>query len=204
MNHLMECFPETNFRLHANVRVDSTLRKLDASTYSEDTDWYYRDIAKYTHDFGSSGYSFHAGKREHASLEKMRENIVRIQDYFSCPVIVEGLYPTRKDTLLVSNWEEYSWLLESGLFYAIDLSHINILSVFSNIYEEELLFDLLTNSKCREIHISHNCGRRDAHHLIRNRDWETIWWRDIWLKSMSKRSHDLPLHFTEGNQKRRR
>ena len=199
---LKESFPETTFRLHANVRVGPKLRMLDASTYSQETDWYYRDLARYTKAFGSPGYSLHAGKKEYASLDKMRDNVARIQQYFDCPLIVEGLYPSRKDTWLVSTWKEYRWLMDSGLYYAIDLSHIHILSV-STTQDNELLFDLLIHPNCREVHISHNCGRRDAHRLIRERDWERIWWRDCWLKSMSKRMEDLPDHFTEGNQKSR-
>ena len=201
---LRDSFPETTFRLHANVRIGPKLRMLDASTFTPETDWYYREIAKYTRYFNSPGYSFHAGKRVNASLRKMRENVQQIQAYFDCPLIVEGLYPNQQDTWLVSTWEEYRWLMESGLYYAIDLSHIHILSVQCRNQQRELLADLLTHSNCREIHISHNCGRKDGHQMIETSVWKELWWREIWLDSMSQRVDDLPAHFTEGNQKGRR
>lgn len=37
---LQQKYPDTKFRLHANVRIDSSLRIFDASRYSKKNKWY--------------------------------------------------------------------------------------------------------------------------------------------------------------------
>ena len=55
----------------------------------------------------------------------------RCSDLFGCPVAIEGQYPAAGDDphkLLVSSWPEYRAVLDSGVPYALDLSHLNILA----------------------------------------------------------------------------
>ena len=198
---LQQSFPDTQFRLHANVRIDSILRIYDASRYSSKTHWYYERLAELSTRMNAPAYSLHAGYRNDACLEKMYENVRTIQSFFSCPVIVEGMYPSERKDWLVRSWEEYGWVMESGLYYAIDLSHINILKRFWGCVEEGLLEDLLLHPNCKEIHLSYNFGNQDSHLQLSSKKYKQVWWREIWLSSMKKRQQQgltIPTHFTEG------
>ena len=93
-----------------------------------------------------------------------------IEDLFGIPVGVEGHYPTPngKQHWLISTWQEYQQLLESGVNYALDLSHLNILAVQTNHVEWSLVHELLSSPHCLEIHLSDNHGYADQHLPLSN------------------------------------
>jgi hypothetical protein len=198
---LQNRYPHTKFRLHANVRIDRTLRIFDASRYSKKTKWYYERLADLSRQLSASGYSLHAGYREDASLEEMRHNILEIQSFFPCDVMVEGMYPDERKDWLVKNWEEYQWMMESGLLYAIDLSHLNIVKKRLKTVDLGLVYEILLHPNCREVHLSHNYGNHDSHLQLKSTFFEEAWWKDIWHQAMSDRQKsgiEIPVHFTEG------
>jgi hypothetical protein len=201
IDNLRERYPNTAFRLHANVRVDEFLRVYDASRYSYKNRWYYMRLAELSERLSASGYSLHAGYRTNATLAQMKSNVLEIQSFFPCDVMVEGMYPDTRKDWLIKDWKEYRWLMESNLYYAIDLSHLNIMKNRLDEIDLGLLRDLLLNPNCKEIHLSHNHGNNDSHLQLSPKHYEMSWWREVWLKAMIERQKHgimMPIHFTEG------
>lgn len=189
---LMATYPEVRFRLHANVRVQASLDRADLATFERYPRWF-AQAAKLHRMLGASSYTAHAGLRKHASMSGMLDNARRCADLFGSPVGVEGLYPTAGDAYLVSTWSEYRQLMDSGVPYAIDLSHLNILATQSRQRDDGLVQDFLACERCLEVHISANDGRGDWHQCCQIRDGEP-WWAP-----MLRHVHAQALVFCEGN-----
>lgn len=190
---LRQAFPGIRFRLHANVRVLPRHRMADLSTFDTDLDWF-RQAAAISQRLGAPVYSAHAGYRRNASLDTVLDNARRCADLFGCPVAVEGLYPDRHDSQLVSKWAEYRALSGSGVPYALDLSHLNIVA---HRYgrNDALVADMLACERCIEVHVSDNDGSGDWHQVCA----EPPWWYPMLF-------HINPsaVIFSEGNHRRRR
>lgn len=180
-------------RLHANVRVFSMAthgspgfspNAHDASTGMKARmgDSFFKRIAElsnmlkapaYTLMLKAPAYTLHAGARNNANLETMKANVLEVQELMQIPVGVEGLYP-QGGRWLIQDWSEYAWLLNSGLKYAIDMSHLHIVATQSGRYELNLVKELISSSNCIEAHISGNDGDRDSHQVVK----ENFWWLD--------------------------
>lgn len=190
-------FPGTQFRLHANVHLPEFGRVLlDASTYRINTRPYYEALARASQRLGANAYTLHAGRRANCSLEEMGNNVREIRDLFGMRVGVEGLYPSRDGEWLLADWSDYQWLLNSGLDFALDLSHLNIVAKRARTREPSLVGELLASEHCIEIHCSSNNGVRDSHAVTTPDDW--------WLSMLNG---SIPVNsgavvFTEGNQYR--
>jgi len=98
--------------------------------------------------------------------------------------------------MLIDSWSEYKELLESGAYYALDLSHIRILAFISKQREHTLLQEMLASDKCIEIHVSHNDGLRDQHDICDR----PVWWLDI----LEKYANPQAVIFSEGNHKKQK
>ena len=171
---LRERWPETQFRLHANVRVGLTHHRWDASSQHPEAWPYFERLAQLSQRLHAPAYTLHAGSRVTASLDSLPGFIARLSDLFGIPVGIEGLYPNPGNTHLIATWAEYQWLLESGMPYAIDLSHLNIVATRLRCIETMLVQELLSSPCCIEVHLSGNDGRRDRHErLCNDRPW---WW----------------------------
>jgi len=188
---LREAYPASRFRLHANVRVLKHHRFADLSGYWRHYDWF-EQAARVSRQLCAPAYSAHSGMRSEASFAEMIDNARRCEELFEAPVAIEGQYPTRDDRFLVSSWNEYQLLLESGANYAIDLSHLNILAHQSGRREKALIAEMLSCDRCLEVHVSDNDGRGDQHRLCH----EPPWWFDL-----LKHVHTDAVVFTEGNQR---
>lgn len=194
---LQESYPETVFRLHATCRLAvNGYRRYEASTPLHVSHAYFEEMADLSAVIHAPVYSLHAGRRSEATLAEMIQNVTLLQDIFHCPLAIEGLYPTRGETLLVSTWEEYRTLMESGLFYALDMSHLNIVSTRQREWDTGLVKALLEHPNCLEIHVSSNNGYSDAH-LPLIEDALPIWWPDLHLAGPNA------VIFTESNQRAR-
>jgi hypothetical protein len=192
---LKQVSPTTQFRLHANVRVLSNHVLFDASTVTPSTWPYFTRMAELSRYMGASVYSAHAGRRSNATLEEMRNGIHRLSDLFDHTVAVEGLYPSPGNIWLLSDWADYQWLLESGLSYALDLSHLGIVAHHSHRQEIGLLNELLSSDRCVEVHVSDNAGKNDSHDTLSTQPW---WW-NVLVDSLSTLSRRAVV-FSEGNQ----
>lgn len=190
---LTTAFPGTQFRLHANVRVLPSHRSADLSNLSENLDWF-RQAARINRRLGAQVYTAHAGARAETSMSQMLDNARRCAELFGCPVGIEGLYPAKGDPWLVSTWREYRELFDSGLPYAIDLSHIHILATHTRVRDLGLLRDMLACERCLEVHVSDNDGSGDWHQVCATPPW---WY------SMLKHVHPNAVIFTEGNHRKR-
>lgn len=191
---LMAAFPEVQFRLHANVRVMPSHCIADLSNLAAQADWF-QQAAAISKRLKAPAYSAHSGTRENATLKEMLSNARRAADMFGCPVGVEGQYPDKGDTLLVSSWEEYQQVFESGVPYALDLSHLNIVVFKSGRREDNLVKEMLSCERCIEVHVSHNDGRGDSHQVCDTQPW--------WFPLLNS-IHENSIVFTEGNHLRRR
>lgn len=186
--------PNSRFRLHANVRVRSQIARSAASAFNDHTRPYFEKLASLSKMIDAPAYSLHAGRRaECQGLAQLAENVRALEDLFDCPVAVEGHYPEGKNMWLISSWTEYAWLLASGLKYALDLSHLNIVARRSRSTERQLVNELLGSDKCIEVHVSGNDGVRDRHDVLDTAQW--------WSLSL-KNTNPNAVFFTEGNHKR--
>lgn len=190
---LAAAYPVTQFRLHANVRVLATHRMADLSNYTDNLDWF-TQAGKVSQTLKAKAYTAHSGYRAHASLEEMFDNTRRATDLFGCIVGVEGQYPTKDDSLLVSSWQEYKLLFDSGVPYALDLSHLNIVAVKSGYRQDILVKEMLACERCIEVHVSHNNGHGDSHQVCDTEPW--------WFP-MLEYIHPQATVFTEGNHLRK-
>jgi hypothetical protein len=169
---LREKYPLTQFRLHANVRVMSKRCVSDFSSRKINTH-YWENLARASRLLDAPAYTAHAGLRCEASIEDIIAQARQAQDAFGCAVGIEGHYPTPNDTFLVSSWEEYRCVFESGVSYALDLSHLNILAIQSRRMERSLVQEMLACERCIEVHLSGNDGLRDQHKTLLDKPW---WW----------------------------
>lgn len=191
---LRQAFPDTCFRLHANVRVLPRHVMADLSGLASHAEWFAR-AARISQRLNAPAYTAHAGRRSQATLGEMLDNARRCADLFGCPVGVEGHYPTLQNTWLVSSWQEYQALLESGVPYALDLSHLHIVATRSGRREETLVAEMLACERCLEIHVSSNDGRSDRHDVCA----EPPWWF-----ALLPAAHPDAVIFSEGNHRRER
>jgi len=186
-------YPQTVFRLHANVRVGSVHPRYDASSCGDAVDDYFRELADRHRRLAAPCYSLHAGYRESCSLEAMADRVRWLSALFRCRVGIEGLYYTRGNAYLLSTWQEYRWLYEStDLDYVIDLSHLNILVKREGMADMELVTSMLADARCLEVHVSTNDGYRDSHRPV---DSSGVWW---WR--LLDKIHPSATVFSEGVQ----
>lgn len=190
---LKEAFPNTQFRLHANVRVRGQRCIYDIANYPECKEWF--DLAvQRQRDIGGTVYSAHAGFRKDADMKTMLDRARALQDLFGMPVAIEGLYPDKTDSQLVSTWGEYQQVLESGLPFALDLSHLHIVATRYRNRNMTLTQEMLASENCLEIHVSDNNGRGDWHQTC-----ETG--RPPWWYSLLEHRNPNAVIFTEGNRR---
>ena len=181
----------SQFRLHANVRVLPKMIFSDASNFKDNQEWFVQ-AGKVSQLLNAPAYTVHAGDRANCDLLTMFDNVRAMEDMFCCDVGVEGLYPTKSNKYLLSNWNEYSTLLDSGIKYALDLSHLNIVVHHSGKQETGLVSELLQSENCIEVHLSGNDGEGDSHSALDN----SVWWFDLLNKANPKATL-----FSEGNQR---
>lgn len=188
---LREMFPAVRFRLHANVRVQETRKIRDLVDWRRDVP-YFQALAEVSRCLEAPAYTAHAGRRDQGNLDDVLDAARRAQDLFECPVGVEGHYPTEGDTFLVSSWQEYRELFESGVPYVVDLSHLHIVACQSGVYDLALLRDMLACDRCLEVHLSDNDGAKDQHRVLASAPW---WWAAL------DAVHDQATVFSEGTQR---
>jgi hypothetical protein len=85
--------------------------------------------------------------------------------------------------------------LESGVPYAIDLSHLHILACHSGVRDDALVRDMLACERCIEVHVSANDGRGDWHQICQRPPW---WW------PLLRHINPKAVVFSEGNHRRKR
>lgn len=184
--------PDVQFRLHANVQADGWTPHADASTFLQ-YGGYFHILRRISEALGAQAYTWHAGMRCHAALDIVLATTRRLEDDWGIAVGVEGLYPTADDRYVLSTWEEYRQLLESGVKYALDMSHVNILAHRSGERNEGLVREMLASPACIEVHVSGNAGDADTHGQLATEPW---WWNLLDVVNPEA------VFFTEGGQTR--
>jgi hypothetical protein len=193
VQELRERYPETRFRLHANVRIDAQQQFFpDLSSYSQYPDWF-SQAAYLSILLEAPVYTAHAGMRSNASLQEMLENVRRATDLFSCPVGVEGHFPSPGDKYLLSSWGEWREVFDSGLPYVMDMSHFKLLAAKSKQVDLCLLTEMVASDRCLEIHLSDNDGDRDTHDVCEEPPW--------WI-GLLEHAHEGATIFSEANHRR--
>lgn len=193
-NSLMAAYPHTQFRLHANVRISQKHTMADLSGLHRHQQWF-EQAARISKRLDAPAYTAHSGSRSEASMQQMLENARRLADLFGCPVGVEGQYPVKGDHLLVTSWGEYREVFESGVPYALDLSHLNILAHKSGEFETVMTQEMLACERCIEVHVSENDGSGDWHQICERK----LWWHEL-MPYINKKA----VVFTEGNHRHKR
>lgn len=159
---LCQTLPGIEWRLHANVRVGESHRVVDLCDWRQELS-YFRELAAVSAALAAPVYTAHAGRRAKASVAQVLDYAREAAQLFGCSVGIEGHYPSPNDVWLFSCWEEYRILLESGVPYALDLSHLNIVAAKSGRRELALVQELLASPACLEVHLSGNDGTADQH-----------------------------------------
>lgn len=189
---LLRAWPQVRFRLHANTRVLQRHRLANLSNFLEHRE-YFLEAARISSKLKAPAYSAHSGARQDASFEQLISNTLACQDLFGCPVAIEGQYPTRRGSeLLMSTWAEYAQLLDVDIYYAIDLSHLNILARHDGHAPEAMVQELLSNERCIEVHLSANDGQGDQHRVCGQHTW--------WSSALPYINSNCVV-FTEGNHR---
>lgn len=192
---LQSIAPNTQFRLHVNVRAPNHGQPhWDASNFSTSTRGYYQELSEVSKKLNAPAYSLHAGSRKNASLASLIDTQKELQDMFEVPVAIEGMYPTARDDYLISTWEEYRWLIDNNVPYALDLSHLAIVAKRTKVIDDGLVLALMASDSCLEIHLSDNDGRSDSHQIMEHKPW---WWQ---LLEQAREVNSNPVVFSEGNQ----
>ena len=197
IDELKHRYPNTVFQLHSNVRLECGKNPVHGSSHGAWVEQYLSTFARLTMHSGCGIYSLHTGYEDEMSLPEMFDNIRNWNERFGIIIAIEGLYPERKRKALVSTWAEYEQLLYAQVPYAIDLSHLNIVATAEKDLPLSLVHELLRSPHCREIHLSANNGRIDAHQpwSKNNQEW---WWNLIDTK------HAECIVFCEENLQRRK
>lgn len=194
-----QTYANTQLRLHANVRVTHEVRRSALADVNSNTLPWFQKLAEVSNALGSPAYTLHAGERASgATLPQLQRQLHTLCDLFGIPVGVEALYPSGKGKWLLDTWDDHRWLLDSGCYYAIDLSHLNIVRRKSRYLDIGLVKDLLCSPNALEIHISDNDGFRDSHLPLTEPPW---WWR---LLNDATRAGISAVVFSEGMQRRNR
>lgn len=162
--------PDTRWRLHANVRVHGAHRMLDIADWPMARDYFF-DLSRLSKALDAPAYSAHAGRRQSATLAQVFRYSRELEDLFGVPVGIEGHYPALGNYWLISSWAEYRALLESGVRYALDLSHLHILATKTGVWEWNLVREMLACERCIEVHLSANDGHADQHLPLTERPW---------------------------------
>lgn len=201
IDELRQRYPKVNFRLHGPARVVANRPMCDLRWSPQNRD-YYEALARASRRLGASGYTFHAYFKPQETRQTVAQAVRELTDLFEHPVGVEAMYPgDRSGPREISTWDDYRWLLDSGLWFAIDVSHANILARASGVRgerEEQLIADMIASERCLEVHVAGNDGRRDAHDVLVDRPW---WWACL---EDGLRCRRQALIFSEGNQLRKR
>lgn len=185
-------FPCTRFRLHANVQVLPRRIIADLAAFAEQATWF-RRAAAVNRCLDGPAYTAHPGRRTQGTLQEVFDASRRCAEWFDCPVGIEAQYPSADGRWLVSTWDEYRTLFESGVPYAIDLSHVHILASITRRRELGLLNEMLACERCLEVHVSDNDGTHDQHRVCQGAPW--------WLPLIGVVHRDAVI-FSEGNHRR--
>ena len=157
--------PDAALRLHATVPVMQERFVRDRAWLNAGSRHYWQRVAELSRYAQAPVFSFHAGTREGHTLEDTLAMARGLEEMFEAPVAIEGLYPERGQSWLMSSWAEYRWVMEREVPYALDLSHLNIVAAHERHIDAGLLRELLTHPCCTEIHVSDNDGANDRHWL---------------------------------------
>lgn len=185
-------YPDTQFRLHANVRLSDKWICFDLSNLDKH-EALFKQAGQVQKALGSDVYSAHSGETPGVTLEQVFDNAKRASDIMQCSVAVEGLYPSvRKRNQILTTWKCYQKLLESDLPFALDLSHLKIVQ---NRYKENnsLIKEMLSSDKCLEVHVSDNDGTSDKHDICAD--------KPFWFDMLINYTNPDAVVFTEGNRK---
>lgn len=193
-DELLAAYPATRFRLHASCKVDGkTAASINLSDVGIIGESNFEALGAMSNRLGAPGYTIHAGRRKDCpDMATLKAKLDQLQTHFDCPVGVEGLYPARGDEWFVSTWAEYGQLLDAGVPYAVDLSHLNIVATRERRIDRALTLALLSSPACMEIHVSGNDGHADSHRKLQRPPW--------WLEVLQE-ARPSAVIFSEGIEK---
>ncbi len=192
-------YPSTQFRLHANARLFLEHQSFDSNFSLNDEYAYTKQLKTINDILNGKVYSYHAPMKTEKSWNEIINNVLSLQDFLKIPVALEGLYPNRNigNDFWKDTYNNYLTILNSDIFYAFDLSHLNILYEQSNEITKKQIISLskemIEHKNCLEIHISDNDGIHDSHKIIK----EEKWWVEILNSSTLNKNCFI---FCESNQ----
>ena len=176
IEELVAAYPKTAFRLHASPKISGHGRSIVYLSNWHEHREYIDEALRLGHLMGRHGHTIHAGEKQDCDINGMLDRLDDLQQKTGMPIGVEGLYPSPRDRWLMADWQEHERVAERGFSYALDLSHLNIVSRVHG-RQDELVKDLLSSPQCIEVHVSGNDGRADSHKPLDAR--AAPWWLDL-------------------------
>jgi hypothetical protein len=174
---LTDAFRGTEFRIHANTSCGKLFGLYDASSQWNSGSFlaWKKQLKLACGRLGAKAYSWHAGRADRCTLSEAIRHTKELEQELGIPVGMEGLYPSKTTPWLMQSFDEYEQVMKSGINYALDLSHWEIITKSIGVKNEGLLVDMLTSAGCMEIHLSDNDGRRDKHQKLERKPfWFSI------------------------------
>ena len=167
---LVRAYPGIEWRLHGNVQIDNHPRIVDLCDFREEYEWF-AQVGRISAALKAPVYTAHAGRSESATIHDVIDNARAIEQLIGMPVGIEGHYAQPHQGWLFCSWSEYGYLLETEAHYVIDLSHLHILAMRTDIIEWTMVEELLSNPRCLEVHLSDNNGKADQHRPLSGPTW---------------------------------
>lgn len=189
-------YPQTQFRLHSDVRLKNKIGiTIDLVDFNKESLWYFKTLSEYSALLEAPLYSLHAGARKNCTMLELFNKQKQLQDIFSCEVAIEGHYPFKTHHWLIDSWSEYEQLHRSELPFALDLSHLNIVAKREG-WQWDLTADMVRSKHCKEVHISFNEGLLD-NHKVAVETFSPLW--NTWVPLLENANKNAVI-FSEGNQ----
>lgn len=193
LDEIKQILPDSQLRLHATVPIQSHHFFSEQAWWSDDSKVYWERIAQLSRYIKAPAYVFHAGPRKGHTFEELLDQARRFEQLFECPVAIEGIYPdvTNKIDCFISSWAEYRLLMESGIRFVVDLSHLNVVAHVSGSNDLGLTQEMLLHPNCMEIHVSDNDGQSDRHSMMRPDAKNCVWWMPLLERAAIENPHAL-------------
>ena len=190
--NLQASYPETQFRMHANVKVlNKHIPSADLSSFKR-YQAYFKRLSALSMQLNAPAYTLHAGRRANARWPQLLAYRDQLEQLMGVPVGIEGHYPTpqREHFYWLDSWLEYQQLLEANVPYALDLSHLNIVAHYEGTIPMALVQELLNSENCIEVHVSGNQGDKDSHQRLTEKAW--------WMPLLEASVNSEAVFFYEG------
>lgn len=192
------CLVDINYKFESNLSIylhDKCLYKLDKGIKKR-LDFLnpntHDDIAYFVSKNNVKAISYHGQPKEQMSLKEFDAAIKLLSFNLNIPVWVETMINN------TYHYGDFDSLSKGEHNLLIDISHINLWTKGDHVLTERIVLNLLNiyGSSVKQIHLSHNNGKKDSHELIPT----DIWFKkylETWASKYIVTYESLPIEYAE-------